>query len=319
MSEDLADPRRHTPAADRNKGPILTELLRRLPASGQALEIASGTGQHIVHFAAALPGWQWQPTDVEPAALASVAALSRDAGLRNLAAPRRLDLLGPPAAADGAGAWASNSLDLLYCANLLHIAPWATCAALMQLGARCLRPGGRLVTYGPYRVDGEALAPGNLAFDADLRDRNPAWGLRWLHEVAAEAATAGLVLQEHIPMPANNLLLVFGRAAGGGVHRVKLEPKGQAFDAPAAQTLLASALQAGIHWPNACRNGSCRRCISRLRRGAVRYAVDWPGLSREEKAEGWTLPCVAHPLEDLLIDVPASALPDAGPDKRLGS
>lgn len=305
MNEPAADPRRHSPAADRNKGPIVTELLRRLPAEGRALEIASGTGQHAVHFAAALPGWHWQPTDAEPAALASIAALSRDAGLRNIAPPLLLDLLAiTPTSGDTV--WPVAGIDLVYCANLLHISPWATTAALMRGSARCLEPGGRLVTYGPYRVDGEALAPGNLAFDADLRQRDPAWGLRWLHEVAAEAQAEGLVLQERIAMPANNLLLVFGRSAGDQRHRVRVEPAGWEFEAPSSQTVLASAAQAHIRLPNACRNGSCRRCLSRLRRGSVAYAVDWPGLSAEEKADGWTLPCVAIPLGDLVLEAPAA-------------
>lgn len=301
------DPRRHSPAADRNKGPILTELLRRLPVAGQALEIASGTGQHVVHFAAALPGWQWQPTDADPAALASITALTRDAGVHNVAPPRLLDLLATPA--EGQDAWPGASLDLVLCANLLHISPWATCGALMRLATHCLRPAGLLVTYGPYRVDGETLAPGNQAFDADLRQRDPAWGLRWLHEVTAEAAAAGLVLQERVAMPANNLLLVFGHSDGAARHRVRLEPAGVDFDASAGQTVLSAALRAGVPLPSACRNGQCRRCLARLRRGAVRYQVDWPGLSRDEHAEGWTLPCVALPLGDLVIDTSAGTGP----------
>ena len=199
------DPRRHSPAADRNKGPILAELLRLLPAQGVALEIASGTGQHAAHFAAALPGWNWQPADADPGALASTAAWCE--GLANVAPALQLDVLASP--------WAgvSERIDALFCANLLHIAPWVACAALMQGAARHLAPGGLLLTYGPYLVDGEPVAPGNLAFDSDLRARNPDWGLRRLGEVVATAQGAGLRLRERVVMPANNLLLVWGRAA----------------------------------------------------------------------------------------------------------
>ena len=199
------DPRRHSPAADRNKGPILAELLRLLPAQGVALEIASGTGQHAAHFAAALPGWNWQPADADPGALASTAAWCE--GLANVAPALQLDVLASP--------WAGvpERIDALFCANLLHIAPWVACAALMQGAARHLAPGGLLLTYGPYLVDGEPVAPGNLAFDSDLRARNPDWGLRRLGEVVATAQGAGLRLRERVVMPANNLLLVWGRAA----------------------------------------------------------------------------------------------------------
>ena len=202
-----------SPAADRNKGPILAELLRLLPATGRALEIAAGTGQHAVHFATGLPGWVWQPTDPDPAALASIAAWARQSPAAGLLPPLQLDVLASPWPVNAAGAprW-----DLVFCANLLHIAPWACCSALMQGAAMALAPQGLLITYGPYRVEGEPLAPGNQAFDADLRARNPAWGLRWLHEVDAQAHAAGLQRLARVDMPANNLLLVFGRAGGAG-------------------------------------------------------------------------------------------------------
>ena len=197
-----------SPAAERNKAPILAALQSLLPATGRALEIAAGTGQHAVHFAAGLPGWVWQPTDPEPAALASMAAWAGLSPLAGLLAPVQLDVLATPWPVDvpGAPRW-----DLVFCANMLHIAPWACCAALMQGAASALAPQGLLITYGPYKVNGEALAPGNQAFDADLRARNPAWGLRWLHEVDAQAQAAGLERQQRLAMPANNQLLVFGR------------------------------------------------------------------------------------------------------------
>ncbi len=200
----MDDPLRwHSPAAERNRVPILAELRRLLPAQGQALEIASGTGQHAAHFAGALPGWTWQPTDLDPGALASIDAWCT--GLPNVKPALHLDVLATP--------WAGVAapLDAIFNANMLHIAPWATCAALMQGAARHLAAQGLLITYGPYFVDGEPAAPSNLAFDRDLQQRNPAWGLRRLADVAQQAAAAGLHLRERVAMPANNLLLVFTR------------------------------------------------------------------------------------------------------------
>jgi SAM-dependent methyltransferase len=199
-----SDSRLNSPAAERNRAPILEVLRQVLPARGRALEIACGTGQHAVHFAAALPRWDWQPTDPDPAALVSTAAWSTDLALANLRPPLQLDVM--------AVAWpVEGRFDAVFCANLLHIAPWPTCAALMQGAARHLLPGGVLVVYGPFLVEGTPTAPGNLAFDDDLRARNPAWGLRRLDDVAAAAASAGLVLAEQVAMPANNLTLVFRR------------------------------------------------------------------------------------------------------------
>lgn len=200
------DPRQFSPAAERNREPILQALAGLLPAQGRALEIASGTGQHVVHLAAGLPGWIWQPSDAEPAALDSVRAWAAWAGLANVLAPIALDVHAP--------LWAGvDEVDLVYCANMIHIAPWTACAALMAGAARHLRRGGCLVTYGPYRVEGEATAPSNLAFDTDLRARHPAWGLRWLHEVVDAAAAQGLAFEQRHDLPANNLLLVFRRQA----------------------------------------------------------------------------------------------------------
>ena len=297
----MPDPRRHSPAAERNRAAILTELLRRLPAQGRALEIASGSGQHVCHFAAALPGWQWQPTDTDPTALDSVAALTQDAGLCNVLPPQRLDLLSGPALDADAPPWLQTPLQLVYCANLLHIAPWAVCAAVMKLAAARLAAPGRLLLYGPFRVQGEPLQPGNAAFDADLRQRNPAWGLRWLHEVVAAAHGAGLVMLERVDMPANNLLLVFGLTDTSARWQVSFDNGRASFEAPASSSLLESGLAAGLDLPSACRNGSCRRCLVRLRSGVVQHTIEWPGLSPEEKAAGWVLPCVACPRSDLLI------------------
>jgi hypothetical protein len=195
--------RRHSPAAERNRAPILAELQRLLPAQGVLLEIASGTGQHAAHCSAGLPGWQWWPSDFEAAALPSIAAWC--AGLERVAAPLQLDVLQPH--------WSGvpATVDAIYCANMIHIAPWACCAGLMRGAARHLAPQGLLITYGPYLEGGVPTSPGNLAFDADLRSRDPAWGLRRLEDVANEAAQAGLMLRERVAMPANNLLLAWGR------------------------------------------------------------------------------------------------------------
>lgn len=202
-------PPRCSAAADRNKAPILAQLQRLLPASGRLIEIAAGTGQHAVHFAAHLPGWTWQATDPSLEALDSIAGWSARHPSPGLLPPLQLDVLAEPWPLPEA---ASQPINAVYCANLLHIAPWACCAALMRGAARLLAPHGLLITYGPYRVQGLETSPGNLEFDADLRARDPRWGLRWLHEVAAEAAAAGLMLQDQVEMPANNRLLVFRRS-----------------------------------------------------------------------------------------------------------
>jgi SAM-dependent methyltransferase len=198
-------------AADRNKQPILDALRQVLPQRGAALEIASGTGQHVVWFAAGLPDWTWQPTDTDPTALPAIAAAMAQAGLANVRSPRPLDVLAPRWRAEGPPF--AETFDAVFCANMLHIAPWATCGALMRGAARVLAPGGVLVTYGPYFEEDVATAPSNLAFHQSLRMRNAAWGLRRLQDVAEEAALAGLRLQARHAMPANNLLLVWDREA----------------------------------------------------------------------------------------------------------
>jgi hypothetical protein len=201
------DTRRHSPAAERNGPPILAALQRLLPAQGLMLEVASGTGQHAAHLSAGLPGWQWQPTDVDAASLPSIRTWC--AGLAQVREPIVLDVLAQP--------WPGElpaEVDAMFCANMIHIAPWACTAALMRGAARQLAPQGVLVTYGPYLEDGVSTSAGNLAFDADLRGRNPAWGLRALSAVAAEARAAGLAMRERVAMPANNLLLVWSRIEG---------------------------------------------------------------------------------------------------------
>ncbi len=199
----------YSPAAERNLSPILQRLQALLPATGRALEVASGTGQHVAGFAAALPGWTWQPSDHDAANFDSIRAWTAQAGVHNVLDPVQLDVRAarwPGESPPGAAPW-----DLVYCANLLHIAPWECCAALVQGAACSLAPHGMLVTYGPYLEDGVPTSPGNLAFDASLRERNRAWGLRRLIDVAEQARLAGLQLSERHSLPANNLLLVFTR------------------------------------------------------------------------------------------------------------
>lgn len=190
-------------AAERNKAPILGQLQRLLPDSARVLEIASGTGQHARHFAQARPAWSWQPTDTTDDAARAIDA--RCAGLVNVRPALRLDVLD--------AAWPAGPYDALYCANMLHISPWATCPALMRGAAACLVPGGLLLLYGPYRVDGVPTAPSNEAFDVDLKARNPDWGLRALADVQREAEAVGLRLRDVVTMPANNLIVVFEKRA----------------------------------------------------------------------------------------------------------
>ena len=205
---DSADSRRHSPAAERNGAPILAELQRLLPERGLMLEIASGTGQHAASLSAGLPGWQWQPTDFDADSLPSIRAWC--AGMPRVRPPLRLDVLSRPWPPE-----VPQSVDAMFCANMIHIAPWACTTALLQGAARHLAPQGLLVTYGPYLEDGVQTAPGNTAFDADLRARDAAWGLRRLAAVAAEARAAGLQLRDRVAMPANNLLLVWARVGAG--------------------------------------------------------------------------------------------------------
>lgn len=195
-----------SPAADRNKQPILDVLRTLLPQSGNALEIASGTGQHIAWFAAALPQWTWQPSDATSAGFGSITAWASEQRVTNVRPPLVLDVM--------AANWLPEDrrFDLIYCANMVHISPWATTAALMQGSARHLAAAGMLVTYGPYLEDGVPTSPGNLSFDQSLRAQNPAWGIRHLEDVTQQAALAGLRLAARHAMPANNLLLVWARA-----------------------------------------------------------------------------------------------------------
>jgi SAM-dependent methyltransferase len=192
--------RRHAPATQRNREPILAVLRRVLPATGLVVEIASGTGEHAAFFAAAFPGVAWQPTDVDPDALPSIASWC--GGVANARAPIVLDVTRP---------WPLDRADAVVCINMLHISPWEAGEAMLRGAGRVLPPGGVLYLYGPYRRDGAHTAPSNAAFDATLRAQDPRWGVRDLETVVATAADAGLEHAETVEMPANNLSVVFRR------------------------------------------------------------------------------------------------------------
>ena len=190
-------------AAERNKEPILTVLESVLPPTGRVLEIASGTGQHVCYFAAALPGLQWQPTEPDGASRDAMVNRIRESGLTNVDAPIALDVHEPR--------WpVAPALDAIVCINMIHISPWSSTAALCIGAARHLRVGGLLVTYGPYLENGTAVQS-NLDFDASLKRRNADWGLRDLDDVTRVAAEQGLTRRQVVRMPANNLSVVFAK------------------------------------------------------------------------------------------------------------
>ncbi len=172
-----------------------------LPKRGLALEIASGTGEHALHFARNFPDLRWQPTDPDPAALRSIEAWRGEAGLSNLLPPLALDVRDAE--------WPVDRADIILAINMVHISPWSATEGLLRGAGRRLAPGAPLYLYGPYRQAGIVTAPSNEAFDASLRSRDPEWGLRTVEEVAAAADAVGLRLDTIVPMPANNLSLVF--------------------------------------------------------------------------------------------------------------
>ena len=176
----------------------------RLDAGAAVLEVASGSGQHAAFFAAELSGLTWQPTDRDGANFDSIVDWALEHGAANVCAPLELDVTDH--------AWGVGSFDAIFNANMIHISPWGTCLGLFRGAARHLRPGGRLFLYGPFRVDGEHTAPSNAAFDADLRRRDPSWGVRDREAVEKLAVAQGFVLAEPLEMPANNQLLVFERS-----------------------------------------------------------------------------------------------------------
>ncbi|HEY8246142.1 MAG TPA: DUF938 domain-containing protein [Hyphomicrobium sp.] len=201
MSDDA---RQYAPSAARNREPIWSVLQPQLPPRGLVLEVASGSGEHTVHFArAAGPQIVFQPSDPDVQARASIDAWVAASGLPNIRAAIPLD-----AAAD---VWPITSAHVVVCINMIHISPWASAVGLVRGAARVLPPGGLLFLYGPYKRGGGHTAPSNAAFDADLRRRNPMWGVRDLEAVTDLAASAGFGAPVIAEMPANNLSVLFRR------------------------------------------------------------------------------------------------------------
>jgi SAM-dependent methyltransferase len=205
FGEALDDGRRFVSAAERNREPILAVLRRTLPATGLVLEIGSGTGQHVAHFAREMPQLAWQPSDFDATAFGSIAAWVAHCGVGNVRAPVVLDVRG--------ASWPVARADAVVCINVIHVAPWDVAAALLDGAARVLPAGGMLFLYGPYRRFGRHTAPSNEAFDAQLRASDPSWGVRDLETLTEHAAAVGLDPAEVVEMPANNFSVVFRRNA----------------------------------------------------------------------------------------------------------
>ena len=195
--------KRYAAATARNREPILEVLRRVLPAQGTVLEIASGTGEHATYFATHLPHLVWQPSDASRDALLSIDAWRAESSPANLRAPVALD-----ACRD---AWGVGEAAAVVCINMIHIAPWSACAGLMAGAALLLPPRGLLYLYGPFMEKGRHTAPSNAAFDADLRARDPRWGVRDLDAVTELAERHGLAHAETVAMPANNRSVIFHR------------------------------------------------------------------------------------------------------------
>jgi hypothetical protein len=199
----MSDHRLFAPAAARNRDPILAVLRDVLPQHGRVLEIASGSGEHVVHFAKALPALTFQPTDPDPTSVKSIAAWAAEAGLSNIAPPLRFDV--------SQDDWPFRDLSAIVCINMIHIAPWRATEGLMRGAAASLSAGAPLYLYGPYRRRDLPTADSNEAFDASLRARNPEWGLRDLDAVADLATACGFSPPAIVTMPANNLSVTFRR------------------------------------------------------------------------------------------------------------
>ena len=199
-----AGARRSAPAALRNREPIAEVLADWLPQHGLVLEVASGTGEHAAFFAERFPALDWQPSDFHPDALESIRTWVAETGFANLREPLVIDA--------SSSDWPIERADVVFNANMAHISPWAASLGLVAGAARVLAPGGRLILYGPWLKDDIETAPSNLAFDADLKRRDPEWGLRRVEDFAAAAGAKGLVLAECRQMPANNLMLLFRRS-----------------------------------------------------------------------------------------------------------
>jgi SAM-dependent methyltransferase len=200
MSE-ASDPRLYRPHVPRNRDPILDVLRRALPTPGLVLEVASGSGEHAAYFAKRLPSLSWQPTDPDPLALASIAAHRTASDAPNLLAPLRLDATSEQ--------WPVERADALVCINMIHISPWSASEGLMAGARRTLRAGGVVYLYGPYQIEGRHTAQSNQEFDAWLRSQNSQWGVRNLADMTDLAGRHGFALTETVPMPANNLSIIF--------------------------------------------------------------------------------------------------------------
>lgn len=202
--ESAGEAKRYAPATERNRNAIAGILSDILPATGLMLEIASGTGEHVIHFAGQFHNLVWQPSDPDPSALASIAAWIADSTAVNIL---------PPLQIDASSTWPVDQADAIICINMVHISPWAATLGLLGNAAGILPVGGLLYLYGPYRRYDVPTAPSNEEFDQSLKDRNAEWGLRYVEDVAREASNVGLHLDSVIQMPANNLSLIF-RSSG---------------------------------------------------------------------------------------------------------
>lgn len=198
-------PLRRAPAVARNRDPILDVLRSALPAEGLVLEVASGTGEHVIHFAQAFPRLEWQPSDPSGEARRSIAAWIEATAAVNVRPPLALDAVADP--------WPIRAADAILCINMIHISPWPATEGLMKAAGLLLPAGGLLYLYGPYRREGRHTAPSNAAFDADLRARNQDWGVRDIEAVIGEAKANGLTLDRIVEMPSNNLSLLLRREA----------------------------------------------------------------------------------------------------------
>ncbi len=188
----------HSSACERNREPIGEVLDRVLPSSGLVLEVASGTGQHAAYFSARYPNLVWQPSDQDARYLGSVQAVVEELGRGNLRPPLTLDTTAP---------WPIDRADALFCANMIHIAPWEATVGLFAGAGRVLSSGAPLVTYGPYRIDGTHSAPSNAAFEEHLKSLDPRFAIRDVADLEKLGDQHSLVLQERIAMPANNFIL----------------------------------------------------------------------------------------------------------------
>jgi len=195
--------RRSAPAALRNREPIAEVLREWLPDSGLVLEIASGTGEHVVHFAECFPNLEWQPSDIHADALTSIEAWRRESRLANVRKALALDASAPD--------WPLDRADAILSINMVHISPWSSALGLLAGAERLLDPEAPLILYGPWLKDDIETVPSNLDFDADLKRRDPAWALRRVEDFARAANPHGFTLEDIRRMPANNLMMLWSK------------------------------------------------------------------------------------------------------------